>query len=145
MKTREQVLEEVKKGRKSGCEMIDSRDYVRLLEFFPIEEWHYFGFEPKEDRQEHTVIEWTEKNILDHLEHDLDFAFEKALNKRGISSNLMFEVIKMWMWVLDDEMQNWDWDHYAMYGLPLYKAVAIKYGFTDQIPDDEGYEDVYNG
>ena len=31
-----------------------------------------------------------------------------------------------------------------MYGLPLLKAVAVKYGFKNPIGDDEGTEDKYS-
>ena len=31
-----------------------------------------------------------------------------------------------------------------MYGLPLFKATAVKYGFVNMIGDDEGNESWYN-
>jgi hypothetical protein len=31
-----------------------------------------------------------------------------------------------------------------MYGLPLFKATALKYGFNNPIGDDLGSEDKYN-
>ena len=33
---------------------------------------------------------------------------------------------------------------YAMYGLPLFKATALKYGFDNPIGDDLGSEDKYD-
>lgn len=36
-----------------------------------------------------------------------------------------------------------DFDSYAMYGLPLFKATAVKYGFDNPIGDDTGAEDYY--
>lgn len=83
----------------------------------------------------------TRENVLAQLASDLDFGFEKALNQRGISSGLMYEVVKMWMWVLDDDLQHFD--GYAQYGLPFFKAVAIKYGFPNPIGDDRGDEEKY--
>ena len=35
-------------------------------------------------------------------------------------------------------------DNYAMYGLPLFKATAVKYGWDNPIGDDTGEEDFYN-
>ena len=87
--------------------------------------------------------EYTEENILQELKSDVAFGFDKALDNRGISSSLMYEVVKMWMWVLDDELM--DFDNYSMYGLPLFKAVALKYGFDNPIGDDSGSEDKYDG
>jgi len=142
MLTKEEVLEAIKDGKESQC-WTDSRDYMRLIIYFDTSEWYHFGFEIN-DGKSHTPKDWTIDNILNQLKDDLEFAFEKALNKRGISSSEMFEVIKMWMWVLEDELQNFKDDEYAMYGLPLYKAVALKYGFENQIGNDSGSEEKYN-
>lgn len=141
MKSQKQILDIIEKGRESQC--LDGRDYNRLSNYFPVSEWKLFGFEPTEEgKEKFKPKEWTEENILEDLKSDLEFAFEKALNCRGISSGLMFETIKMWMWILDDELENFD--EYAMYGLPLYKAVALKYGFDNPIGDDNGNEDKYD-
>ena len=67
---------------------------------------------------------------------DVAFGFEKALDKRGISSGLMYSVVKMWLRVLEDELAKSD--AYAQYGLPLFKAVAVKYGFPNPIGEDLG-------
>lgn len=142
MKTRDSILEEVKNGRKSKIEFIDSRDYSRLLKFFEPNEWSHFGFEPKKDAVLTKPIEWTKENILESLKGDVEFGFEKALNKRGISASCMNEVIKMWMWVLEDDLS--ENDDYAEYGLPLLKAVAVKYGFPNEIGDDYGNEYEYS-
>jgi hypothetical protein len=139
MKTREQILEAVRNGKGSQC--LDGRDFSRLVEFFPISDWKNFGFQPKEGVAPEPK-ELTQKNVLEQLKSDLAFAFEKALDKRGISSSLMYKVIKMWMWVLDDSLQYHD--DYAMYGLPLYRAVALKYGFLNPIGQDLGNEDKYD-
>lgn len=143
MLSKEQVLDAVKNGRKSECESIDSRDYSRLVNFFEPEHWDAFGFKLNDDAklEDITVKEWTRENILQQLRADVEFGFEKALDQRGISSSLMYEVVKMWMWVMEDELQHHD--DYPMYGLPLFKAVAIKYGFDNPIGDDRGDESRY--
>ena len=142
MITKEQILEAVKAGKGTQC--LDSRDFSRLTQFFSVDEVGLFGFEV-EDKDKWVETEYTKEKVLNSLKGDLAFAFEKALNKRGLSSGMMFEVIKMWMWVLDDPLQHHSDDNYAMYGLPLYKAVALKYGFENPIGNDEGSEDKYNG
>jgi hypothetical protein len=48
----------------------------------------------------------------------------------------------MWLWVLDDELA--DFEAYAQYGLPLFKRVAVKYGFENPIGDDNGDEFQYS-
>ena len=139
MKTKEQILEAINSGRKSRC--IDMRDYIRLSDFFPADEWGAFGFNLKDGVDPPTPEELSQENILRHLKGDLEFAFEKALGQRGISSELMYEVVKMWMWVLDDELQ--EFNGYAQYGLPLLKAVAVKYDLHNPIGDDSGSESKY--
>ncbi len=140
MKTKEQIIEAITNGRKSMC--IDGRDYSRLVEFFSVEDWSKFGFGLKDGKESFHPLELTEKAVLKKLKGDVSFGFVKALNKRGISSSLMYEVVKMWLWILDDPLQ--DLDNYAMYGLPLFRAVAIKYGFNNPIGKDSGSEDEYD-
>ena len=138
VKTKEQILNAVKDGKDSQC--MDGRDFSRLAGFFPTADLKFFGFELK-DGAKHEPEKLTEETVKKQLKSDLEFAFEKALDCRGISSIFMYEVVKMWMWVLDDDLA--DFDNYTMYGLPLYKAVAVKYGFNNKIGDDKGSESKY--
>lgn len=138
MKTYADLIEMMKKP-----ECFDGRDSGRLSMFIKKEDLIKLGVE-EEKLKDHKPLEYTRKNVLKQLKDDLEFAFEKALNKRGISSSLMFYVIKMWNDILEDGLENWSEDDYAMYGLPLYKATALKYGFDNPIGDDTGSEEKYN-
>ena len=129
MLDRKQILEAIEAGKKSEC--LDGRDFSRLCEYLPVKDWEKLGFSLKKGVKPPRAKSITKQNILNQLKSDLEFAFEKALNQRGISSSCMYEVIKMWMWVLDDPLQNFD--EYTMYGLPLYKTTALKYGFNNPI------------
>lgn len=148
------TLDEILSNYKSNC--LDGRDIYRLWAFIP---WdvakNYPDFlntikeEYRNEEAWNSEIyekEYTRENIIDQLRSDVAFGFQKALDRRGISSSLMFEVVKMWNWVLneDDELANWSDNNYAMYGLPLFKATAVKYGFPNEIGDDEGDESWYN-
>jgi len=139
MLDRKQILETIKTGKKSEC--LDGRDFLRLCDYFPVKDWDALGFSLKEGAKPQKAKSLTKQNILNHLKRDLEFAFEKALNQRGISSSFMHEVIKMWMWMLEDPLQHSE--EYTMYGLPLYKAVALKYGLNNPIGDDSGGESKY--
>lgn len=134
-----EVLEAVKNGRKSEC--IDGRDYSRLANFFPVESWPLFGFRLKDGASIPEPVAWTRENVVKQLTDDLAFGFEKALDQRGLSADAMYEVVKMWMWVLNDELQHFD--GYANYGLPLFRAVALKYGLENPIGNDDGNESKY--
>lgn len=74
----------------------------------------------------------------------VEFGFEKALDQRGISASLMFYVVLRWNQVLEEGLENYPEENYAMYGLPLFKATAVKYGWENPIGDDNGDEEFYN-
>lgn len=130
MKTIEQVVNEYK------SQTLDGRDITRLAEFIPVEHFEKFGLQLKDPSVVHVPVEMTREAILKHLERDVEFAFEKAIDQRGISSSLMFKVIKMWNWILEEGLEDWDDDDYGPYGLPLYEATALKYGFNNPNDDD---------
>lgn len=138
MKTIEEIL-----SYKS--QTLDGRDLGRLAEFMTVEQLSQVGITLDPD-EKWVVQEYTRDSVLDLLKRDLAFAFEKALNQRGISAGMMFSVVKMWMWVLDEheDLINWSDDNYAQYGLPLLKAVAIRYGLDNPIGDDNGDEVQYS-
>jgi len=134
MKTQQVVLDTFK------IDCLDGRDAGRLGMYFKPEEWEKLGLKPADgfDVSTYTPRPWTEEAIKAQLALDVAFGFEKALNKRGISASLMHSVVKMWMWVLDDPLH--EFNDYAQYGLPFFKAVALKYNLPNPIGDDEGNE-----
>ena len=135
------TLQQVKEMYKSEC--IDGRDLSRLFQFIPETELKDFGLELKPEYiGTHVAIDFTKENILEQLQKDVEFGFEKALNQRSISAGLMANVVKMWNWILEDGLE--DFDEYPMYGLPIFKATAIKYGFENPIGEDTGSESEYN-
>lgn len=136
------TLEQIATGYKS--ETIDGRDLNRLAQFIPEDMLPQFGLQLKEEFiGKHETIEFTRANILKQLADDVAFGFEKALNQRGISSSMMYTVVSMWNWILEEGLE--DFDDYAQYGLPLFKATAIMYGFDNPIGDDDGDEQRYTG
>lgn len=143
MLTKNKVLDDVKlKKFETGA--IDGRDFKRLCDYFGPEEWKWFGFSLKEDADlsQFKQKEWTEDNFKESLRGDLEFAFEKALGKRGLSAGAMYSVVKMWLRILEDQLY-YD-EEYAQYGLPLFKKVALKYGFPNEIGEDYGNEFKYS-
>ena len=136
------TLQEVLNTFKNKC--IDGRDAHRLLKYVKPEQATLLGLTLKEDYTPWEPKEFTKENILADLKGDLAFAFNKALNRRGISSELMYNVIMQWNWILDNELQSWPNEKYALYGLPLFKATALLYGFDNPIGDNAGTEhDLY--
>lgn len=139
MKTIDQIVASYK------SETIDGRDLNRLIEFVPEDKLAALGVSLKNEFVgKHIAKEFTREAVLAQLKNDVEFGFEKALDQRGISAGLMFEVVKMWNWILEEGLENYDEDSgYAQYGLPLFKATALKYGFDNPISDDAGNENKY--
>lgn len=139
------TLQEIINNYKEWEVFLDDRFGARLCSFLTVEQARAIGFEFKpEYAATHKPLPWTRENILAQLEKDVDFGFYKALNKRGISSNLMFEVVQRWNKVLEEGLENFSEDNYAQYGLPLFKATAVKYGFDNPIGNDTGSEYKYS-
>lgn len=111
----------------------------RLRQFLTVEQAKSIDWEVL--KQYHKTIEFTKQNVLKQLESDVAFGFKKALEKNLLISKLMFDVVKEWLFILEDPLK--DFDDYSMYGLPLFKAVAVKYGFDNPIGEDDGSEDKY--
>lgn len=144
MKTLEQL-----KNYKSKC--LDGRDFHRLMRFIPYSMIEDFDIEPaeefnSEEKWNKDLLEFTRENILKELERDVAFGFEKALNKRSISSSLMFECVRLWNYILEEGLENWGSNAscYKHYGLPLFKATAVKYGWNNPIGEDSGKESKYS-
>ena len=138
------TLQQIKTDYKSKT--LDGRELLRLSQFIPENElYNFFGIVLKPDYVgKHKHIPFTRENVLAQLKEDVEFGFDKALNKRGISASLMFQTVMFWNWVLEEGLENFDKSNYAQYGLPLFKATAIKYGFPNEIGDDDGDEDIYS-
>lgn len=140
MKTLEQVAELYK----SQC--LDGRDLNRLSLFIAEADLPKFGLSIKPEYVgTHAHRPWTREAVLEQLKEDVAFGFKKALDKRGISASFMFSVVMMWNWILEEGLENYDENEgYAQYGLPLFKATAVKYGFENPIGEDEGNEYSYS-
>ena len=126
-----------------------AKHFPELAKFIPYNMIKDFGMEPNEEynneeRWNSTVVEFTRENVLKQLEEDVRFGFEKALNQRGISASLMFECVMMWNYILEEGLEDWDEDDYGFYGLPLFKATAVKYGWDNPIGEDSGRERKYD-
>ena len=140
MKALEYVIENYESNTFTG------RDLKRLAQFVPYNLLSKIGFSLKEGVTEEEwnsdVKPFTKENILIQLKSDIEFGFEKALNKRGLSAGEMYEVVKMWNWILEEGLEHFD--QYTMYGLPLFKATALKYGWENPIEEDNGDESYYD-
>ncbi|WPS85549.1 hypothetical protein SMD22_00380 (plasmid) [Brevibacillus halotolerans] len=135
MKTIDQVFSLYSRNKLEG------RELSRLSLFIPEEYLYRFGLGlSEESKGKHQAIPFTKENVLMQLKKDVEFGFEKALWKKGLSAAMMFEVVRTWNWILEDGLEDWDANKYGEYGLPLFKATALKYGLYNPIGEDEGNE-----
>ena len=112
--------------------------------FLVLKKLNIFTDESIEEWDDSKVKDWTEENIIEQLRKDVEFGFEKALNQRGISASIMFDIVLTWNQILENYLKDWNPEDYPMYGLPLFKATALLYGFDNPIGDDSGSEEYYN-
>lgn len=122
MKTIQEVIENY-----SAYEtFLDDRFGVRFADFLTAEQLPSIGFSLKEGAT-HETIPYTRENVLAQLEKDVRFGMEKAQNMRGISSELMYYVVRSWNKVLEEGLE--DYENYGSYGIPLFRETAKKYGW----------------
>lgn len=115
------TLDEIVNNYEEWSVFLDDRFGVRLAQFLTQEQLEKIGFKWNSDEPYPEPKEWTRENILSQLKEDVEFGFEKALDKRGISASLMFAVVLRWNRVLEEGLEDYPEDNYAMY-LPLFKA-----------------------
>lgn len=108
--------------------ILDRRFTKRFLDFLPIEEWGKYGFKANGsvDLSDYKPKEWSEENILQQLKEDVEFGMQKAIDKRGISAELMYLVCKSWCIVLENGLEGIE---YYDYGKPLFQRIAAFYGW----------------
>lgn len=107
-------------------DLLDRRFTKRFIDFIPTEEWEKYGFKyiGEDDRVQK---EWTEENILKQLKEDVEFGYMKAVDERGISSELMAMVVNAWCKVLQNGLGlngNDGWYHKEQ-----FTTVAEHYGW----------------
>lgn len=141
IKSREEILTVLKdafsvQGKAGACirvpwgkSILDNRDLNRLLAYVTFDEAQAIigdRLNAQDAGEWGEVKTWDEETVKAHMHSSLSFAFEKALNQRGISASLMHTVMKMWLWVIqDDELLGDAW--YDAYGLGYLYAIRDKH------------------
>lgn len=80
--------------------------------------------------------------VLAEMREYMAFAWEKALNHRGISASRSVEKMRAWLFMLgDDELAGME--RYENYGAPILLAICKKYGFL--VPNELAAERMARG
>lgn len=101
------TLNEILDNYKDYAVVLDDRFGSRLAKFLTEEQLEKIGFKYDGDEPYPEPKEWTRENILVQLKEDVEFGFEKALDKRGISASLMFAVVLGWNRVLEEGLEDY--------------------------------------
>lgn len=99
------TLDEVLNNYKDYSTFLEDRFGSRLCEFLTNDQALNIGFKFK-DGYVNEPVEWTKDNILKQLKSDIEFGWSKCVNKRGISAELMSEVVKSWCRVLENGLEE---------------------------------------
>ena len=100
MKTLKQTL-------KYDFKCLDCRDRRRIAKFCSKKEMLSIGIEYT-GNDKWKPIPFTEENVDEQFKKDIVFAWEKYVNDRGISTQFMLEVLKMWCWILEIDISVCD-------------------------------------
>lgn len=117
---------------------------ARMARFVPEHQFHLIGAKPRpETAGPHVPEPFTRERVLELLREDVMRGFEGALARRGLDAWLAYGGVQLWNWVLEEGLEGVD--QFPCYGLPLFKATAVQYGFPNPIGDDRGDEPQYAG
>ena len=122
MKTIEEILNNYEEYQTS----LEDRFGSRFADFLSVDQLKGIGFSLIEGAI-HEPIPFTRENVLKQLKQDVEFGWEKACDERGISSSMMFDVVRAWNKVLDDGLEYFN--IYGSYGKPLFEVTAKHYGW----------------
>lgn len=128
MKTIKEVLNNYEEYQTS----LEDRFGKRFCDFLTEEQGKQIGFTIKEGYEWGEPKEWTKKNIIEQLKEDIEFGLEKAEGERGISASLMFEVVKSWLKILEDNEMLENFDDYYDYGKDAFKEAYSKYNSSKE-------------
>lgn len=127
MRTAEEIVEYIKAD--DGFLSFQSEVLVPYLPFDEAKQFLKDGV---------TVEGWVElpqpispERVLADVQEYMKFAWDKALDHRGLSASRSVSKMTAWMWMLgDDELVELcsDDSAYPQYGAPILRAISEKYG-----------------
>lgn len=86
------------------------------------------------------------KSVIKKMKDYMEFAWDKALGHRGISSGRSIDHFRSWLWLIRDHdlLAFADNDrNYPQYGVPILYAICKEYGFS--IPNDPSVDRMKEG
>lgn len=105
-------------------------DCIPFLDYAHAKE--FLKEECSEDKWNEVRAPYTRDHVLHVMAEYMPFAWDKALNHRGLSSSRSTSHFSTWLWLLGDDEAHKAYEdtEYAMYGVPKLKFICEKFGFS---------------
>ena len=126
MRTQEHIVERIGQIKEMDWLGTQQGDLAIYLDTNRVKEFCKADADLSDWKQEEITREGVIKKILEYL----DFAFEKAIDHRGISASRSIKHMQAWLWLLEDnELLDFAEtnSNYRNYGVPILKTIATKY------------------
>lgn len=129
-------------GTKVACEAIVNPNTREIIDYFD----GSFAHAICGDCENEVII-----SNVEEVKHEIDLRFHEFVERTGKEPEYV-ECQIVWKETGDDKRAtiklslsiNDDDNDYAFYGLPLFKATAVKYGWDNPIGEDSGRERKYD-
>lgn len=118
-----EILKRIEERKKNDFFGFETGDYIDYLTFKNAKPFLVEGI---------TEEEWkvTEEDPIDQIKQYMDFAWDKANEKRGLSANRSIAHMVAWLWLAgEDELAAWadDESNYYHYGKPILQKICEHY------------------
>ena len=132
MRTADDIAEHIKRVNQLGDDVFGFQ-MSDLIAYLPYDLAKiYLEDDVVEEQWNSSVVIPDRELIIKQMRDYMDFAWNKALNHRGLSANRSIDHFRAWLWLLEDE-NLLDGIDYKQYGTPMLAAICEKYVF--QVPD----------
>ena len=135
MRTQEEIVARIESS--NSFFGFDKEVYIYALDYEHAKP--YLKAEVTEDEWESSLEE--EGPIEKRFASYMEFAIGKALDHRGISANRSVEKLNAYSWLLGED--DWIEEPYAMYGVPILKALAERHSLP--WPEDDRLKNMAEG
>ncbi len=131
MRTDEEILARIKALKDDDLLGFETGDLLSRLSFEVAQAAGIL----RPDAKPWTVESRRSADLIAEMKSYLAFAWDKALNHRGISAGRSVNHYQSWMWLLgDDEYASIDWERYRNYGAPILRQVTEFLEMEIQVP-----------
>lgn len=135
MRTQEEILERIKQV---SSEDIFGTQTSDLIQFLTYDNAKQFLSKEAAKLIEDGEKEWIpDTDPIAEIKSYMDFAWEKANNRRGLSAIRSLQHMKTWLWLAGEDAMSKSLDEYTHYGKPQLVKICEKYDIDWKALDDD--------